>query len=273
MSIRDEQATNTTIPGEPIPGRTITSPPDYQVQDEVGFPPWEEYQEPYGRSRNTVRAAIFGGLSCGIFFFGLLAAIISGHFWPVLLVALALTSLVGSLGSSKAQAIYAGFQGFVFLLGLAVLALTGWWWPGILVVLGIAALLGIGNGLLALWPVARPGMIIDQYYTALRNRDYAQAYRFLDSSLMASLPEEQFTAMAEARDAAEGVVSRYSIAPDLAVATTPLPGEPLPLVTLTRHPAENLIVTVRRTHAPSYMVHLQVHRVGKVWTISAFDRI
>lgn len=41
----------------------------------------------------------------------------------------------------------------------------------------------------------------------------------------------------------------------------------------TRHPAENLIVTVRRTHAPSYMVHLQVHRVGKVWTISAFDRI
>jgi hypothetical protein len=87
MNIRDEQATNTTIPGELIPPMTITSPPDYQVQDEVGFPPWEEYQESYDRSRNTVRAAIFGGLSGGIFFFGLLAAILSDHFWPVFLVA------------------------------------------------------------------------------------------------------------------------------------------------------------------------------------------
>ena len=80
MNTRDEQATNTTIPGERIPPMTITSPPDYQVQDEVGFPPWEAYQESYDRSRNTVRAAIFGGLSGGIFFFGLLAAILSGHF-------------------------------------------------------------------------------------------------------------------------------------------------------------------------------------------------
>jgi len=170
---------------------TITSPPDYQVQDEVGFPRWEEYQESYDRSRNTVRAAIFGGLSGGIFFFGLLAAILSGHFWPVFLVALALTSLVGSLSSSKAQAIYGGFQGCVFFLGLAVLAATSWWWPGILVVLGIAAILGIGNGLLALWPVARPSMTVDQYYTALRDHDYARAYRFLDGNLAASLPQEQ----------------------------------------------------------------------------------
>jgi len=74
---------------------------------------------------------------------------------------------------------------------LAVLAATSWWWPGILVVLGIAAILGIGNGLLALWPVARPSMTVDQYYTALRDHDYALAYRFLAGNLAASLPQEQ----------------------------------------------------------------------------------
>jgi hypothetical protein len=175
MNIRDEQATNTTIPGEPIPRMTITSPPEQEVQAEVGFSPsagvtqnsstspangyeepdsyvprWEEYQEGYNRPSVTARAAVFGGLSGGIFFFGLVAAILSGHFWPVFLVTVALTSLVSSLSSSNAQAIYGGFQGSVFFLGLAVLAFTGWWWPGVLVVLGIAAILSIGYGLLAL---------------------------------------------------------------------------------------------------------------------------
>jgi hypothetical protein len=273
MSIRDEQATNTTIPEEPIPRRTITSPLDDQVQDEMGLLPWEEYQETYDRSRNTVRAAIFGGLSGGIFFFGLLAAILSGHFWPVLLVALGIGSLVGSLSSSKAQAIYGGFQGCVFFLGLAVLALTDRWWPGILAVLGIAAILGIGNGLLALGPVAIPSVIVDQYYSALRNHDYAQAYRSLDVSLMASLTQQQFTAMAEERDATDGAVSRYRIAPDIATTTTPLPGEPLPEVSFTRNPAEHVIVTVLRANGSMYPVHLQVRKVGKKWKITAFDRI
>jgi hypothetical protein len=134
MSIQDEQMTNTTI----------TSPPEQEIQAEVGFPPhesttlsssadsanryagpagyvphWKEYQGTYTQPGNTVSAAVFGGLAGGIFFFGLAAAILSGHFWPVFLVALAICSLVGSLSSSKAQAIYGGFQGFVFFLGLA----------------------------------------------------------------------------------------------------------------------------------------------------------
>jgi hypothetical protein len=259
---------------EPISGRTITTPPGSALQDEGRFPSWEEdFQWEKNRPRTAVRAAVFGSLAGGIFFFGLAAAILSGHFWPVFLAVLALTSLLGPLGSSKLQAIYAGVQGCVFLLGLAVLAFTGWWWPGVLVVLGIAAILGIGNALLALWPVARPGMTVDQYYTALRDHDYARAYGFLDANLTAALSLEQFTAMVAARDAAEGAVSRYSIAPDPAVTTTPLPGEPLPLVTFTRKPPDNLIVSVRRTHAPSYIVHLQVRHEGKRWTISAFDRI
>ncbi len=273
MNIRDEQATNTAYQDESIAGRTITSP-GYTVQDEGGFPAWKEdsrWQD--HRPSTTVRAAVFGGLSGGIFFFGLAAAILSGHFWPVFLTALALTSLVGPLGSANRQAIYGGVQGCVFLLGLAVLAYTGWWWPGILVVLGIAAILGIGNGLLAFGPVTMPGVMVNQYYSALRAQDYVRAYRFLDARLAASLSPEQFTDMARSRDAAEGVVNMYSIGPDLAVTTTPLPGEPLPEMTFSRNPAEHLIVTVGRTRVPSYLVHLQVRRVGRAWAISAFDRI
>ena len=71
-------------------------------------------------------SAIFGGLSGGVFFFGLAIAIVSGHFLPVFFATLAFTSLVGSLASLNAQGIYGGFQGFVFLMGLAILALTGW---------------------------------------------------------------------------------------------------------------------------------------------------
>jgi hypothetical protein len=249
MSILDEQTTDTT------------------VQEE------ESQESNNGRQLVTARSAIFGGLSGGVFLIGLAVAILSDHFWPVLLVALALTSLLGPLGSSKAQAIYGGFQGCVFFLGLAICSIYNWWWPGVLVLLGIEAILGIGNGLLALWPVARPGMTADQYYTALRNHDYVQAYRYLDTSLATSLSRERFISMARQRDAEEGAVSSYTIAPDLALTSTPLPGEPLPLVTFARDPVENLTVTVRRTYAPSYLVHLQIRRVGKAWKITAFDRI
>lgn len=56
-------------------------------------------------------ARIFGGLSGGIFFFGLAIAILSGHFFPVFLATPALTSLIGSLASLNAQGVYEGFQG------------------------------------------------------------------------------------------------------------------------------------------------------------------
>jgi hypothetical protein len=144
-------------------------------------------------------------------------------------------------------------------------------WPWILVVLGIAAILGSLNGLWALRPVARPSIIVDQYYSAIRNHDYAQAYRFLDASLTSTITQKQFAQMAQEQDAAYGPVSSYVIAPDLV--TTPLPGEPLPLVTFASNPAENVTVTVMRAHGPSYMVHIQGRQVGKAWKITAFYRI
>ncbi len=148
MNIRDEQTTTTTIPVEPSPDRTSTSPPG-STEGEGGFPTlfqWESH-----RPRMTIRVAFFGGLAGAIFFVGLAAAILSGHFWEVFLVVLAICALVSSLGSSKAEAIYAGIEVFILLVGLAVLALTGWWWPGIMVVLAIGSILGIGYVLLTLW--------------------------------------------------------------------------------------------------------------------------
>jgi hypothetical protein len=279
MRTRDEQLTNTTL----------TSPPEQDDQAEMGLPPstsmtqgsstdsangyvphWKEYQETSTQPGNTVRAAIFGGLAGGIFFFVLAAAILSGYFWPVFLVALAICSLVGSLSSSRGQAVYAGFQGFVFFLALAVCSVIGFW-PWILIVLGIAAILGSLNGLWAIRPVARPTIIVDQYYLAIRNQNYARAYRFLDASLTSTITQEQFIQMAQEQDAAYGPVSSYVIAPDLV--TTPLPEEPLPLVTFASNPAENVTVTVMRAHGPSYTVHLQGQQVGKAWKITAFYRI
>jgi hypothetical protein len=97
------------------------------------------------RQNKGALSGILGGLSGGVFFFGLAIAIVSGNFLPVFFATLAFTSLVGSLASLNAQGMYGGFQGFVFLMGLAFLALTGWWWPGILILLGIASILGTLN--------------------------------------------------------------------------------------------------------------------------------
>ncbi len=108
-------------------------------------PHWKEIQSRYASRRNMRHSVVVGGLSGGIFFFGLAFAILSGHFWPMLFATLALTSLVGSLSKSNLQTIYGGFQGFVFFLGLALCSVIGWW-PWILVVLGISSVLGTLSG-------------------------------------------------------------------------------------------------------------------------------
>jgi hypothetical protein len=126
-------------------------------------------------------SGIFGGLSGGVFFFGLAIAVVSGHFLPVFFATLALTALVGSLASRNAQGIYGGFQGFVFLMGLAILALTGWWWPGILILLGIASILGTLNipgmaGFLGLGILSRKSRQPKEDYQEV-DRRYEEGYQ------------------------------------------------------------------------------------------------
>lgn len=127
------------------------------------------------RQNKGTLSGIFGGLSGGVFFFGLAIALVSGHFLPVFFAALAITSLVDSLASLNAQGMYGGFQGFVFLMGLAILALTVWWWPGILILLGIASILGSLNipgiaGLLVLGILGRNSQQPKQEYQPADHR-------------------------------------------------------------------------------------------------------
>ncbi len=136
----------------------------------------------------------------------------------------------------------------------------GWIWVVVAILLlscfvsTIQLAVGIGQ---AARPFARPSMTVDQYYTAIRNQDYAQAYTFLDASLTTSMTQEQFIQMARSRDTAEGVISKLeTIAPDFA-----------------RNPAEYVIVTATRSHGTSYTVHLQLRQVGQNWKITSFDRI
>lgn len=135
----------------------------------------------------------------------------------------------------------------------------GWIWVVVaLLLLSLLAstiqfAIGVGQ---AVRPFYRPVNAADLYYTAIRNRDYAKAYTYLDSSLTSSLTQDQFTKMAQQRDTASGAVSSYSIFPDF-----------------TGNPAESLNVTVTRSNGASYTVHLHVRQVGNNWKITAFDLI
>jgi hypothetical protein len=128
--------------------------------------------------------------------------------------------------------------------------------------LGILALVFvIGSGLLiwhigsALHTFGGPTIESDQYYTAIRDQDYARAYTFLGSNLRSGLSQEAFTQQAQQQDAAYGSISKYSY-------------DNVPL----GEPAE-VTLTVIRANETSYTVHLEMRQEGGAWKITAFDRI
>src|SRR5229473_4651213 len=90
--------------------------------------------------RNPVRA-VTSGLTGGIILIGLAVAFLSGHFLPVFFIALAIASLLGSIGSLRPNGIYGGLHSFVWLLGLAFCFAFGFW-PWILFVVGASIILG-----------------------------------------------------------------------------------------------------------------------------------
>jgi hypothetical protein len=133
-----------------------------------------------------------------------------------------------------------------------------WVW----IVLGVFVLLAIvGTALLALGvgyavtTYGGPTIASDQYYTAIRNQDYARAYSFLGSELKTVYSQEAFTQMAQQRDATSGKVSHY------AYTNVPL-----------SDPA-TLNLTVTRVDGTTYTVHLVMRQEGGAWKVTAFDRI
>ncbi len=91
---------------------------------------------------DKTRRSIAGGLSTAIILIGLALAFTFGGFnLPIFFVALALSSLVGSLATASPRGIYGGLQSFLWLIGLAFCFTVGFW-PWILVVCAASVLLG-----------------------------------------------------------------------------------------------------------------------------------
>ena len=89
------------------------------------------------------RGSATGGIAGGIVLIGLaLAFLIGGGFnLPIFFVALAFSSLVGSMSSRNPQGLYGGIQGFFWLMALAVFFITNSWIV-FLFAAGISAILG-----------------------------------------------------------------------------------------------------------------------------------
>ena len=100
-----------------------------------------------------------------------------------------------------------------------------------------------------------PTIASDQYYTAIRDQDYARAYSFLGSHLRTVYSQQEFTLLAQQEDALAGKVSHYWF-----------------ISTPTGDPATT-ILTVTRANGPTYTVHLQVQQEAGTWKVTAFDRI
>jgi hypothetical protein len=133
-----------------------------------------------------------------------------------------------------------------------------WVW----ITLGILGLVCVLGGTLLIWGIGSAintfgGATIasDQYYTAIREQDYARAYSFLGSNVKAGISQEAFTQQAQQQDAAYGRVREFSYANvpvgDLASAT----------------------LTVTRANGTTYTVHLEMRQEEGMWKITAFDRI
>ena len=113
---------------------------------------------------------------------------------------------------------------------------------------GITAALGVGFFAKTIGPT----VVADEYYTALKNRDYPKAYTYWDSSGNTTVQgkqatEEEFAILAQTVDTVKGPVTSFSAAPDS--------NDPS-LVT----------VTVTRNGTP-YDVQLQFQQVNGSWKI------
>ena len=96
--------------------------------------------------RNNRNSAT-GGITGGIVLIGLALAFAFGGFnLPIFFIALAFSSLVGSISSRNPQGVFGGIQGFLWMLALAFFFITGSWIVFLLAA-GISAILG---------PLARP---------------------------------------------------------------------------------------------------------------------
>lgn len=89
--------------------------------------------------RSRPNAAVWGGVSGGVFLIGLAVLFMTSWFWPGILVLLGIMALFGTLFGGEPRS---SLTGAFWLIGLAVVAQLGAWWPGMLVLVGLTAILG-----------------------------------------------------------------------------------------------------------------------------------
>jgi hypothetical protein len=119
-----------------------------------------------------------------------------------------------------------------------------WVW----ITLGTLVLVGLVGGALVWIFAVSPTIASDQYYTAIRDQNYAKAYADLGSDLQARLSQEAFIQRAQQQDEALGRVSKYSYV------SLPL-GDPA---------TETLTVT--RADGTTYTAHLELRHARSVMT-------
>lgn len=122
------------------------------------------------------------------------------------------------------------------------------------VVCGVLAATGIGF----FAKVAQPALVATEYYTAIKNQNYSQAYTYLDTSSVTvqgqQASEALFTTAAQAVDQQRGTVSNFSIVPN------------------TNDPS-TVSVTVTRARSSPYVVNLRLKQEGNNWKIISADGI
>ncbi len=123
---------------------------------------------------------------------------------------------------------------------------------GLLVIGGIV--LAVGRSSFtgsAIKTIAGPTIVADQYYTAIRNRDYTKAYTYWDSNEQKVYPLEMFTSESQLVDKQLGIVTHYTIASQV------------------QYPDNNkAIVTLTATRSGgSQTVQLHLLQVGSEWKI------
>ncbi len=133
---------------------------------------------------------------------------------------------------------------------------------------GLCAWIGysvLGSPVRQEFSIEETGITLTQnYYEALQNQDYAQAYTYLSpQGNIKGLTQAQFTKQAQAADQHDGPVNAYT------------PGNPsidnnaLLNSTVTTF---TMPVSVQRAHA-SYNALLTITKVGNQWKITNYDRI
>jgi hypothetical protein len=109
--------------------------------------------------------------------------------------------------------------------------------------------------IIAVNPFGSPIIASDQYYTAIRNQDYATAYTYLGVHLKMAYAQAAYKQAAMQRDATDGKVSHYSY------------------ITIPTGDPATAILTVTRTNEMTYTVHLELRQEGAAWKITVYDRI